>query len=225
MKKLDLNVDIGEGFPHDAALLALATSANVCCGKHAGSWNLTRHTVALCAKHGVRIGAHPGYPDRASMGRAAVSDADWVDAIASIREQIEHLVGICHCAYIKPHGTFYNESTVPGRASSALSAIVESFKVPLMGLPGTEHEIAARAAGVSFIREGFADRAYLSDGRLVPRNRPDAVFEVPSLVRAQALLLAPRVDSLCLHGDTDGCVEFAELVRSALEQAGFEVGW
>ena len=65
-RKVDLNVDIGEGFPFDAELLRFATSANVCCGAHAGSLKLTEETVALCRRNNVRIGAHPGYPDRAT---------------------------------------------------------------------------------------------------------------------------------------------------------------
>ena len=71
-RKIDLNVDIGEGFPHDRELLAFASSANVCCGTHAGSRELTIETVELCREHGLRVGAHPGYPDRASMGRQSI---------------------------------------------------------------------------------------------------------------------------------------------------------
>lgn len=225
MKRIDLNVDIGEGFPNDAELLRIATSANVCCGEHAGSWELTLETVAICRQRGVRIGAHPGYPDRASMGRSPVREEDWDMVARSLRTQVARMMEIDAGAYIKPHGAFYNEATTSGPALAALEAMLGEVPIALMGLSDTRHESAAHNASVPFIREGFADRAYTPDGRLVPRSRPGAVLDVPALVRAQALRLAPRVDSICLHGDTEGCVEFAELVRTALEQAGFEVGW
>ena len=225
MKRIDLNVDIGEGFANDAELLLFATSANVCCGEHAGSWELTLETVALCRERGIRIGAHPGYPDRASMGRAEVESEDWNKVLNSLRAQIMRMANLGACSYVKPHGAFYNEATIPGRAHSSLQTVLRGLHAPLMGLPDTDHETAAHTASVPFIREGFADRAYTPDGRLVHRSRPDALLDNPALVRAQALRLAPRVDSICLHGDSDGCVEFAELVRNALEQSGFEVGW
>jgi lactam utilization protein B len=36
-------------------------------------------------------------------------------------------------------------------------------------------------------------------------------------------MLATQVDSICLHGDTENCVEIAETVYAALSDAGFEV--
>ena len=225
MKRIDLNVDIAEGFPHDSELLDIATSANVCCGEHAGSWELTVGTVAMCREAGLRVGAHPGYPDRASMGRASPAPSDWETAERSVRLQIERMIEIGACDYVKPHGAFYNEAVDAGAALEALTSILNERKTPQMGLPDTGLESAARTASVPFLREGFADRAYTPDGRLIPRSRPGAVLTSADEVRAQALRLAPRVDSICLHGDTEGCVEFASLVRAALEQAGFEVGW
>src|SRR5208283_5055166 len=100
-------------------------------------------------------------------------------------------------AYVKPHGAFYNDTAQPiaagwdsmakhPSASSpyeagglALSLIpgtgvlimaLRITKLALMGLPGSMHEPIALRAGVPFIREGFADRAYAQDGTLVPRT-------------------------------------------------------
>src|SRR5207247_7773343 len=61
---VDLNCDLGEGFPHDAELMPLITSANVACGYHAGDLMTAQVTLRLAARHGVQVGAHPGYADR-----------------------------------------------------------------------------------------------------------------------------------------------------------------
>lgn len=219
MRRIDLNVDIGEGFPNDAALLEFASSANVCCGAHAGSWELTLATIDLCLSKGIRVGAHPGYPNRESMGRTHPDLA--ADEIEScLHDQMSRLVVACFPAYLKPHGAWYNELSKPVGGFDALAAadrLAGEFGVPLMVLP------IVFTAGPK-IREGFADRAYEPDGSLRPRSLPGAVLEDPAEVRAQVLRLAKTVDSICLHGDTPDALEFAELVTKALLDAGYEVG-
>jgi UPF0271 protein len=126
--------------------------------------------------------------------------------------------------YVKPHGALYNVTTKPGPATVPLVAVLLHLGLPLMGMPGTHHEHIAFAAEVPFVREGFADRAYLPDGRLVSRTEAGAVLCDPSEIEAQVLVLSERVDSICVHGDSPGCVEIAALVRSTLESAGYEVG-
>ena len=75
------------------------------------------------------------------------------------------------------------------------------------------------------IWEGFADRRYREDGTLVPRNELNSVLEDPEEIRKQVLEIAPKVDSICLHGDTPNCLQFAELVKKTLQDAGYEVGY
>ena len=53
---VDLNGDVGEGCPWDAALIPLLSSANVACGGHAGDPNLMARTLAFCANHGIGLG-------------------------------------------------------------------------------------------------------------------------------------------------------------------------
>jgi UPF0271 protein len=92
-----------------------------------------------------------------------------------------------------------------------------------MGLPGSVSLSIAEASGVPIIREGFADRAYTSDGRLVPRSEPGAVLDDPAAVAAQAVRLMDSVSSVCVHSDSPGAVELARAVRSALEARGAEL--
>lgn len=217
-------MDIGEGFAFDADLLKLATSANVCCGEYAGSWETTQETIGRCLDAGVRIGMHPGYPDREHMGRRTLHPIDAAEWGESVAAQVERFFFFVPAAYLKPHGALYNDAVNLPVAQAIAEGACRRFRLPLMGLPGTAHERIAQSAGVPFIREGFADRAYRPEGTLVPRSEPGAVLHDHKTIREQVLRLADRVDSICLHGDTPGCVEFAELVFGTLVDAGYEVG-
>ena len=74
---IDLNCDMGElegGL--DAELMPYCTSANVCCGLHAGGPAVAARTIRLARQQGVAVGAHPGYDDRAHFGRRELHLAD-----------------------------------------------------------------------------------------------------------------------------------------------------
>lgn len=250
-RTIDLNVDIGEGFSYDAELLSFASSANVACGVHAGSRELTLETVELCRRQRVRVGAHPGYPDRESMGRRAMEAGQERTYLKSVFEQSAWFVENFQPAYLKPHGGFYNDTAVilphdwetlrkrspsvsdyesggvylsqfPGMQS--LLMILRIHRLPLMGLEATAHRAIAARSRQPFLREGFADRLYLRDGALAPRSQAGAVLSDADEVREQVRRLAPKVDSICLHGDTPDCLHFAELVYKTLVDAGFGVG-
>jgi len=246
---IDLNVDIGEGFPFDDALLEFATSANVCLGVHAGSSDLTMATIDRWLTAGKRVGLHPGYPDRESMGRRSITNDNAREYLDSIFAQVKEILKHAPAHYIKPHGAFYTDTGFalpkfwdkpafgyfPGQdpeaaflnkhpGANALGMLLRIHKLPLMGLPNTSHQEIARRAGQRFIREGFADRAYLEDGTLVPRSEPYAVHSDPVQIARQVMDLATKVDSICLHGDTADCIEYATLVVRTLYDAGFEVG-
>ena len=224
MKKIDLNVDIGEGFSFDSELLDFASSANVCCGEHAGNWDLTCATVEMCLARGVRVGIHPGYPDRATMGRKSISAEDVDEYQASILRQVRRFYDAFLPSYIKPHGAFYNDAIFIPEALEMLSEVMQIVKLPVMGLARTPVEALAVLTHCGFMREGFADRAYKPDGTLVPRGTPGAVFDDPNKVREQVIRIAPLVDTICLHGDNPDCIEFAEMVTATLIDSGYLIG-
>lgn len=234
MKKIDINVDIGEGFSNDEALLDFATSANVCCGRHAGNWELTKQTIFLCRQKGVRIGMHPGFPDRENMGRIFMKHDEVAQYSNSILEQaIEFYEYANDVAYVKPHGAWYNMLVESKPSDPALhhavrlmlEGVLSATAVPVMLLQGASIVDLLRAEGDSVIDEGFADRRYAPDGTLVPRTLPGAVLTDKAEVEEQVVRLAGLVDSICIHGDTPDCLQFAELVYRALERNGFEVGF
>ena len=242
---MDLNSDLGEGYGRwalgdDATLLEVVTSANVACGFHAGDPATIDRTVRVAVEHGVAVGAQVSYPDLVGFGRRELEVAP-ADLTADVLYQLGALEAFARAAgsrvrYVKPHGALYNRIA---RDPVQAAAVVEAVRrydpaLPLLTLPGSAAMAAAADAGVTAVAEGFADRAYTPEGRLVPRSEPGAVLHEPGEVAARALRMATegrveaaaggevavRVRSLCVHGDTPGAVELARAVRAALEGAG-----
>jgi UPF0271 protein len=233
---VDLNADLGESYGawrlgDDQALLTVVTSANIACGFHAGDPRTIERTVLAAVEHGVAVGAQVSYPDLVGFGRRAMEVAP-EDLAADVIYQVGALEAFCQVAgttvrYVKPHGALYNRVLVdPVQASGVVDAVRRyDSALPLLTLPDGELARAAERAGLVWVGEGFADRAYTAEGRLVPRSRPGAVLHEPAAVAAQAARLAGTgpVRSICVHGDTPGAVTLARAVRQALLAAGLTV--
>ncbi len=224
-RSIDLNADLGEGFPWDVALLDRVTSASVACGLHAGDAEVMERTLRLARDRGVVMGAHPSFDDRAGFGRVEQDlEADAIRGL--VAGQIDTLAGVGEALgvpirFVKPHGALYNQAQ---RDPSVAGAILKSLAgrgLPILGLPGGEVGRLAAWHGVAFVGEGFADRRYRADGRLVARAEPGAILEDPEEVRAQVLALVERgVRTLCIHGDDPRSVALADLVIATLDGAG-----
>jgi UPF0271 protein len=245
---IDLNADLGEGFGvwtlgDDDALLDVITSANVACGFHAGDPATMARVCQGAASRGVAIGAQVGYRDLAGFGRRRLDIAE-NDLRADVLYQLGALDAFARAAgtrvsYIKPHGALYNTAADDPVQARAVARAVAAFgdELALLGLPGSALADAAHAAGVRFVSEAFADRAYSPAGRLIPRSEPGAVHHDVDTVLAQALGIARdstiraidgssltvAAQSLCIHGDTPGAVALARALRSALVEAGIEL--
>ena len=117
MRTIDLNADLGEtvdGVPtaDDEAMFAVISSANVACGGNAGDAASMREAVERAERHGVAIGAHPSYADRANVGRVR-HDPPPAQLRASVRGQLEALRAAgADVRYVKPHGALYHAVTV-----------------------------------------------------------------------------------------------------------------
>jgi UPF0271 protein len=201
-------------------------------------------TVALCLERGVAIGAHPGYFDLRGFGRREIQ-ADPAEIEADVLYQIGALRTIALSrggvlAHVKPHGALYTQAAKDPRLARAIARGIARAGGDLVfvGLSSSEPmREAARAEGLRYAAEAFADRRYRKDGSLVPRSVPGAVLHDPEEVAAQAVsivrdgavladdgsrvALAP--ETLCLHGDTPEAVAHARAVRGALEKAGVRV--
>ncbi|MDQ1619344.1 MAG: 5-oxoprolinase (ATP-hydrolyzing) subunit [Actinomycetota bacterium] len=242
---IDLNSDLGEGFGvwrmgDDAALLGIVTSANVACGFHAGDPTIMSAVTSTAADRGVAVGAQVSYRDLAGFGRRRI-EMDPGELTDEVIYQIGALDGFCHVAgqsvrYVKPHGALYNTCVDDEVQAAAVVRAVALYddSLPVLGLPGSALLRHAGRAGLPCVAEGFVDRAYTPDGRLVPRSDPGAlVTDVDEVVQRAVRLaqdgevvavdgtvLAMKVESLCVHGDTPGAVSLARQVRAALEHAG-----
>jgi len=225
---IDLNCDLGEGCPFDAELMPLITSANIACGFHAGDPASMRAALAAAARHGVQVGAHPGFPDREGIGRRELVRSE-EQVFEDCVYQIGALAGLAKTVglslrYVKPHGALYNMACRDDAYARPVVAAAELFGLALMGLP--ESRLQALCAGrVPFVAEGFADRRYLPDGSLVPRSRPDAFVEDPdeAVRQAEGLLRDKGVQTLCVHGDNPQALAFVRKLREELARRGIEV--
>ncbi|MEZ5095204.1 MAG: 5-oxoprolinase subunit PxpA [Nocardioides sp.] len=222
---VDLNADLGEEVTDDLALLAVVTSANVACGYHAGSAAIMRQVCAEAVRLGVSIGAQVSYADRTHFGRVArdvagpiltEQVADQVGTLAVIAAQEGTSV-----RYVKPHGALYHRVTTDHDQASAVLA--GSGRLPVLGFPGAALLVRAAQDGRVCWQEGFPDRAYTLEGRLVPRDQPGALVTDATEVAARAVALAGSVHSVCVHGDSPGAVATAGAVRAALVSAGLEL--
>ena len=222
MRSIDLNADLGEEVTDDAALLRIVTSANVACGYHAGTAEIMRAVCEQAAERGVSVGAQVSYDDRENFGRVA-RDVRREVLREQVADQVGTLSAIASAAgtsvrYVKPHGALYHR--VIDDEDQASAVLGGSGELPVLGMPGVLLS-AAEAAGRVVFLEGFPDRGYGADGRLVPRGRPGALLEDEARIAAHAVELAPSVRSLCLHGDSPGAVGHARAVRRALESDGW----
>jgi UPF0271 protein len=223
-----LNIDGGEMANEPVELYALAHVLNVACGGHAGDDASMERVLRACAANGTAVAAHPSYPDRENFGRTSMpltpaeierAVATQCAALAAVAERI----GAPPLYGVKPHGALYHDAN---RDRDKADAVVRGASaalgngVTIVGPPHGELANAARALGLAFAGEAFADRRTRPDGTLVPRGEPGAVIEdAPAAVaRARELVAAGGFETLCVHGDTKGAVVIARAVRRLLDE-------
>jgi UPF0271 protein len=205
----------------EAALMAHVTSANIACGGHAGDEAAMERTIRLAMARGVRAGAHPGYPDRENFGRAALpmSAAELEESVYRQIVRLDAVAGRCgaRLTHVKPHGALYNTAAKDPPVAEAIARAVARWDTTavLVGLAGSGCLQAWKTAGFRVAAEGFADRAYEPDGTLRPRTQPGALITDPEAAARQALELARRVDTICVHSDTPGAERILAAVAAA----------
>jgi UPF0271 protein len=246
--QIDLNCDLGEYDDpalddNDAAIMPHISSCNIAGGGHAGNQRVIEHTVELARRHGVSLGAHPGYPDRQQFGRVPMTLP--LEALRdSVLEQIDCVSTAVEKAgdrlqHVKPHGALYNEAAADPALARQLVSWIQLVSPDLMvyGLAHSAMCDACEELGMRFVAEGFADRAYQVNQQLVPRNQPGAVVEDPERIIRQATDMISqqsiqsisgesiqlKVDTMCLHGDHPQAVQQASLLNQALRAAGIDI--
>jgi 5-oxoprolinase (ATP-hydrolysing) subunit A len=255
MKRIDLNCDMGE-LPEavadgsQQALLRFVTSANIACGGHAGTPEMMKQTIeqALAAK--VAVGAHPGYEDRANMGRAEQNLATSETASLVYRQllSLQKIADLCGAkiGHVKPHGALYNQAArdaqfargiADGVAHWCKQGNINKQAIVLVGLAGSVMLESFRAAGFLAAAEAFADRCYEPGGSLRSRKLEGALLNDPRDAAMQALriveeksviavndtLVPIEAQTICIHGDTPGALQIAEAVHRKLREADISI--
>ncbi|HTQ27763.1 MAG TPA: 5-oxoprolinase subunit PxpA [Puia sp.] len=243
MFQVDLNCDMGEGYPNDETLMSYISSVNIACGGHAGDAASMRRCIELAKEQRVAAGAHPSYPDRLHFGREAMK-LSAREVYNLVLDQVQTLAGIASsCKYtlthVKPHGALYNSAAKDPHLSHAIAGAVYDIdpRLVLFGLSGSCLLQEAAAIGLPVFHEVFADRTYQEDGSLTPRSMENALITDAMQSLQQVLQMITRgtvqtlggkeisivADTVCIHGDHAGAVSFAKLLRHALEEQGIRI--
>ena len=248
MKTIDLNCDMGESYGAwkmgaDAGVMPYISSANIACGFHAGDPATIRMTVRLAVDRGVAVGAHPSLPDLMGFGRRAmrITPQDMYDLVlyqAGAVEAFARAAG-AKLHHVKCHGALYNMAATDEGLSEAMAKAVRDLggNVMLYALSNSLMMKVAKKQDIPVLGEVFADRGYSDDGTLAPRDRPGGMIEDPQASVKQALgmieggyvtslsgkRVAVAADTMCLHGDQPGAVNFAQTLRKAFAEKGISV--
>jgi len=243
--KIDLNCDMGESYGiyrlgRDEEIMPYVTSVNIACGYHAGDASTMRRTVASALEQGVAIGAHPGLPDLLGFGRRPMKITP-EEAYEICVYQIGALQAFVHAEggslqHVKPHGALYNMAAQDRLLAEAIAEAVYRVNsgLILFGLSGSALVEEGKRIGLRTASEVFADRTYQSDGSLTPRDRADALITDAAIAADQVIRMAEAgkvvtvsggevdivADTVCMHGDGEHALIFAQTIYQAIREAG-----
>jgi UPF0271 protein len=200
-------------------------------------------TVQNAKAHNLKIGAHPGYPDKENFGRLSLS-LDIEELKQSLKQQLAQFEialtrNTAKLDHIKFHGALYNDIESDYTLAIKLAKFCKKLypNQKLLGLANGNLSIACKEIGYAFISEAFMDRAYCANGKLVPRKEERAVHNDKSTIVKQALTIAIEqsvytikgdrielaADSICLHGDNPKALAIAILVYDAMLNIGIKI--
>lgn len=246
MTKFNLNSDMAEGYGpwtmgDDEGLLALVHSANIACGFHAGDHNIMASVMTSAHKAGVSIGAHPGFYDLHGFGRRQMNLS-----LSEIENIIAYQLGAAlamaslvgaEITHVKPHGALNNMACHDQDMANAIARAVKAVDPEQIFLAPTLSALvsAGHNHGLKVAEEVFADRAYMPDGQLVSRSRPDAMIHDAQvalenckrmigdqqIIAVDGTKLAITAHSICVHGDEPSALAMVKTIKTGLEDAGF----
>jgi 5-oxoprolinase (ATP-hydrolysing) subunit A len=240
MLMIDLNADVGEGFPFDEQLMPWLTSVNIACGYHAGDLPTMRHVSAIAHGFGLAIGAHVGFDDRTNFGRIALNLSPEL-IYDLVTEQILILRDVTQdhgyaLSHVKPHGALYNLAARDPAIAQVVAQAVRDTDPDLMlyGLSGSELIGQGKTMGLGTVSEVFADRSYQDDASLTARSLPSALIEDPaqSIRQVLGMILHGRTlsvtgkwidvsaQTICIHGDSPQSPSLVQAIHQALSEAG-----
>ena len=245
---IDINCDLGETDPatgpgNDEAVMPFISSASIACGFHAGDPLTIERTIRSAMRHGVSIGAHPGYPDPQNFGRKTMKMSH-----DELRAMILYQAGAvmamaaaagAHMRYVKPHGALYNTAATDYELSVVITRALRDLdpSLILVGQSGSQMIRAARDTGLACASEVFADRVYDDNGALVARSTENAVLHdtdlmirrVIRMIREKVVetfsgkLITIEAETVCIHGDNESAPVFVRKLSEAMRAEGITV--
>ena len=233
---IDINADVGEGLDNEKDLMPYLSSCNIACGGHAGDSQTMAHVVRLAKVQGVKIGAHPSFPDKTNFGRT-VLDMTATDLYASLKQQVRALQQVLYAEnaqlhHIKPHGALYNLASKDERTANVVVEVIKSIAMPIQLYAPYNSVLAKRAKSesISVVYEAFADRNYNDDLSLVSRKKEKAILNNKHDVLSHLIemILHQNVTTIqgekieiiastfCVHGDTKNALQILKFLTEEL---------
>jgi len=248
MSTIDLNCDMGESFGVyklglDEQVMEHISSANIACGFHAGDPQIMDYTIKLAKKHGVGIGAHPGFNDLPGFGRRKI-EVPPQELENELIYQIGAVEGFCRAndvkmSHVKAHGALSNIASIDEELALAIARAIKAFDPGLIfvAITGTALEKAGKKENLRIAREAFADRAYNPDGTLVSRKEEGSVLHDPDQVAERVYKMATEgtvitktgeeiainPDTICVHGDNPEAVKLVAKIKEVLNERGIKI--
>jgi 5-oxoprolinase (ATP-hydrolysing) subunit A len=246
--KININADIGESYGkfvmgNDAELMTMIGSANVACGMHAGDPTIMVRTVRLALDNKVSIGAHPGFNDLWGFGRRQIRMRP-LDLEYLVTYQIGALQALAESqgarvTHVKPHGALNNMAHDDLDYALAVGRGIKAADADLIYVAnaGSRMTEAGQQLGLRVANEAYVDRRYDDNGKMLSRERDDAVIHDPEVAAQQVVgivqegaitsiagkKIAADVHTFCIHGDEPTAVPVMRAVRAALKSAGIEI--
>lgn len=223
-----INCDLGECLvpSPDADIMPLIDMANIACGGHVGDEYSMTEAINQAQQNGVRIGAHPSYPDRENFGRLSHAHSS-IDLFQVIHQQVIYFQGLCEkqgvkLDYIKPHGALYHDMMHKEDVLMVLCNVIESIdsSLSLMVQAGTNSDTFERFSQdkkIRFLYEVFADRGYRGS-QMIPRGEQGAMLEEAQHIVEQYHYFCQQqsvnIDTICFHSDNPSSVLALKILKA-----------
>lgn len=240
---VDINADVGEGIGNESELLPLVSSCNIACGGHAGDNETMVKVIKEAKKNGVKIGAHPSFPDKEGFGRKPM-DISCATLFKSLENQtnrllkhLKHANAALH--HIKPHGALYNLAAKDERTANVIVELMKCFALPIyLYVPyGSVIAEMAQKNNIPIIYEAFADRNYNDDLSLVSREYSNAIISdsedmfnhVYGMIKNKKVKTVNgahihiEAHTFCVHGDNPEAIKLLKSLRLRLLENNIQI--
>jgi UPF0271 protein len=242
-KTIDINCDVGElDEIDDLDFIPYVSSINVCCGEHAGNPEKILAAIRAAKKYGVKVGAHPSYPDRQNFGRKSM-EMEEGELAAILMEQILYIKLLCEKEnvpfhHVKPHGALYHDFVNKESVKKVFLEILRYIdpEIKIYTSAQEAHVADLRNKGWNVVPEGFMDRTYEQDGSLTSRDVEGSILtdwdkvsqQLTGLLKGNLKLSSGKemqilCDSICLHSDTTDADLWVQNIRAFLKTLDVEL--